>query len=426
MSTEPAAVEPVDPRTRLESIGDAASQRAGQTQHTRSSRVRTLRWLLPIAVIGGSFAIAAAFLATSPKAEKTPPIVVPPLVSVQSIAPQTLQLTVTTQGSVTPRTETDLVAEVRGRITAVSPAFVAGGFFVAGEELLRFDGREHAIGVDRAQATVKLRESEARLAEADLRRSQELEKRGAASGANLEQVESQAQVAQAALAEARASLAQKRLDLERTVILAPYDGRVRKRNVDLGQFVNPGGVLARVHATDYAEVRLPVPTEELAHLDIPLDFRDDAATQTVRPVTLSLRFAGKRYEWPAELVRTEGEIDERTRMLHVVARVTAPYARSEGSQRPPLAAGMFVSAEIEGRELKGVFVLPRPALRDDTTVLVVDDDDRLRFRQVEVIKRGRHEVVVGSGLTGSERIVVSPLQAVTDGMLVRTIGSSDS
>ena len=113
-------------------------------------------------------------------------------------------------------------------------------------------------------------------------------------------------------------------------------------------------------------------------------------------------------------------------MLHVVARVTAPYARSEGSQRPPLAAGMFVSAEIEGRELKGVFVLPRPALRDDATVLVVDDDDRLRFRQVEVIKRGRHEVVVGSGLTGSERIVVSPLPAVTDGMLVRTIGSSDS
>ena len=315
------------------------------------------------------------------------------------------------------------MAEVVGRVVEVSPQLVAGGFFAEGDVLLRFDGRDHAIAAQRAEAQVKRQRSEARLAAADAQRRRALFEQGAVSDADLEQMESRREVANAALAEAEASLAKARLDLERSTVRAPYDGRVRERHVDVGQFVSPGAVLARIHATDYAEVRLPVPTEDLAHLDLPLSFGNDVelAPDAARSVTLSARYAGQSYTWPAVLARTEGEIDERTRMLHVVARVDDPYRLAEGATGPPLAAGLFVSAEIEGRQLEDVFVLPAGALRDGDRMLVVDAENRVRFREVEVIRRGRREVIVGGGLAPDEQVIVSPMSAVTDGMAVRPV-----
>jgi RND family efflux transporter MFP subunit len=246
-------------------------------------------------------------------------------------------------------------------------------------------------------------------------------------------------VAGASLAEARAQLAQAQLDLERTVVAAPFDGRVRERIADVGQFVNPGTRLARIYAVDYAEVRLPVATPDLEHIDVPFVSFDDAVAPAAPgdesppgvPVMLRGHLAGRDVEWPARLVRAEGEIDARTRTLHVVARVDDPYGRRtpvvEGSAGPPLPAGLFVEAQIEGRERAGVFALPAMAVRDGDQVYVVaheDGDERLRVRRVEVVRRSRDEVIVGDGLEPGDRVIVSPLRAVSDGMRLRLAGAS--
>ncbi len=320
-----------------------------------------------------------------------------------------------THGTVAPRTESDLVAEVRGRVVEVSPALVAGGFFEAGDVLLRLDGREHDIAVDRARAAVAQRRSDAQLAEADAKRRRALAERGAASPADLEQVEARALGADAALAEARATLAQARLDRERTVLTAPFAGRVRARGVDVGQFVNPGEKLARLFAIDYAEVRLPVSTDDLAILDVPLAGGEEAAEV---PVRLTARVGGVEREWTARLVRSEAEIDERTRMLHVVARVDDPYARKDGGAAP-LPSGLFVKAEITGQPLEDVTVLPAVALRDGDRLYLLDAEDRIQIRSVEVLRRERDEVLIGAGLSPGERVVVSPMRFATEGMQVR-------
>ena len=122
-------------------------------------------------------------------------------------------------------------------------------------------------------------------------------------------------------------------------------------------------------------------------------------------------------------MRTEGEIDARSRMVHVVARVADPYARNAESDTAPLAVGLFVEAEILGRRAEGVTVLPAEALRGGSRVLVVDDAGSLRFRDVEVLREGRSEVVISSGLSAGERVCVSPLEAAVDGMAVRTMES---
>jgi len=134
---------------------------------------------------------------------------------------------------------------------------------------------------------------------------------------------------------------------------------------------------------------------------------------------LSTTFAGERHEWQGRIVRTEGEIDPATRMIHAVARVDNPYAPGDNPRRPPLNAGMFVHAAIEGIYVEDVAVLPRVALRTGSRVWIVDADNRLRYRDVVVLRATEAEVIVSEGLRDGELVVLSPLDATTDGMKVR-------
>jgi RND family efflux transporter MFP subunit len=225
--------------------------------------------------------------------------------------------------------------------------------------------------------------------------------------------------AQAALAAAGADLELAERNLVRTEIRAPYAGRVRGKSVGVGQFVTTGTPLASIYAVDAAEVRLPLPGRELAYLDLPLGYRRAPGQPAGPPVTLQAEFAGRTHAWSGRIVRTEGEIDPRTRMVHAVASVEDPYARGADPGRPPLAAGLFVKAEIQGIMATDVAVLPRAALRGEGQVLVLDDDDRLRFRDITILRSTAESVIVSAGLAAGERVCLSPLAAVTDGMQVR-------
>jgi multidrug efflux pump subunit AcrA (membrane-fusion protein) len=195
---------------------------------------------------------------------------------------------------------------------------------------------------------------------------------------------------------------------------------VRSESVDVGQFVSRGAAIARLFAVDYAEIRLPVPDADLAHIELPAYYRGE---QGVRgpDVTLHAELAGVRRTWQGYVVRTEGEIDPHTRMLRLVARVDDPYARQDPA-RIPLPLGLFVDAEIAGREVQGAVVLPRAALRDANHVLVIDAEDRLHSREVTVLRATQDEIVIGGGLAAGERVCTSPLETVVDGMRVRVAG----
>jgi multidrug efflux pump subunit AcrA (membrane-fusion protein) len=187
----------------------------------------------------------------------------------------------------------------------------------------------------------------------------------------------------------------------------------------VGQFDSRGAAVAAISSVDQAEVRLPLPDDQLAVLELPLDYRGEEAPESGPAVTLEAEFAGRVHRWQGRIVRTEGEIDPQTRMVHVVARVRDPYGRGADPERPPLAAGLFVRALIEGNRVDGVVVLPRQALRRDGRVLVIDQQQRLRFREVEVLRATRERLLVKSGLRSGERVCLSPLEAVSDGMAVR-------
>ena len=367
-------------------------------------------------VLLGGFAVAVLVFLSGPKMQPQAPSAIPPLVRVIEAEPREVQMTSHTHGTVVPRTESDLVPEVDGRVTAVSPSLVSGGFFNQGDVLLEIEPVDYEVALEHARAGLARAESDLENARKSLTRIQDLVRRGATSDSDRDDAANRERIAQATLREARARLSRAERDLDRTRLVAPYQGRVRNERVDVGQFVKRGNPVATIYAVDFAEVRLPIQDEELAFLDLPLGYTGDESSIPI-PVTLRARFAGVEQEWQGEVVRTEGELDPATRMVHVVARVPEPYVSRDG--RPPLSVGLFVDADIQGKTLSDVVILPRSALRGGDRVLVVDQDERLRFRPVDVYRVAEEEVYIVGGLARGERVCISPLQSTSDGMLVR-------
>lgn len=379
-----------------------------------------LKILLPIIVliIGmlGAFALVKSREVIQPKPTEVPP----PLVRVKSVQPTDFQLIIPAHGTVAPRTQTTLVSQVAGQIIEVSPAFANGGFFEKGDVLLTIDPRDYAVAV--AQAHVQVAQAKLRLAreeeEAAIARD-EWKRLGNGDPTDLVLRKPQIDEARATIAAAEGALMRANLNLERTQIRAPYPGRVRTKNADVGQFVNPGSPLGQIYAIDYAEVRLPVSDDQLAYLDLPLSFRNNPHHNSGPDVRFHATYAGREHTYMGRIVRIEGEIDARSGMIALVGRVDNPY-RQRGRNTPPLAVGMFVTAEILGHRAENVVVIPRAALREKNRVLVVTGN-RLYYRTINILRADAEKVVVKSGLKSGEQLCLSSLDTVVDGMRVRTV-----
>jgi RND family efflux transporter MFP subunit len=377
-----------------------------------------MKRFLPLFVVLGGFAAAALLIATGPELQPRASQSIAPLVRTMEVKPVTHQFTVQTHGSVAPRTESELIPEVDGRVVEMSTFLVSGGFFSKGDVLLEIDSLDYEVALEQTRAGLARAESDLMTERKNHVRQLDLVERNAISDAELDSSQNRVTIAQATLREAKARLARAERDLQRTKILAPYDGRVRSERVDVGQFVKRGTAIGTIYAVDYVEVRLPIHNDQLAFLDLPIS---KAGQQSAKPasVTLTADFAGREHQWQGQVVRTEGELDPGTRMVHAIARIPDPYDSS--SQKAPLAVGLFVDAEIFGRTVTDVTILPRSALRGENQVLIVDEADQLRYRGVEVLRLADNNVYIGAGLNKGERVCISVLQSTAEGMQVRVV-----
>jgi len=377
-----------------------------------------LKKFLPLLIVVVALAVGRFLVLSKPQPQKREVELVVPVVQIHTVELTDQRLTVISQGTVSPRTQSVLVPEVAGRVVEVSPSFAPGGFFEAGEMLVRIDAhdyRQALVGAQSVYARAQLRLAQVE-AEAELAR-EEWEQLGRGEASPLTLFEPQVAEARAALAAADAGVEQAQTNLKRTEVRAPYAGRVRSKQVDLGQVVAPGAPLATIYAVDFAEVRLPLPDDELAFVDLPLGYRGENEAARGPEAILRAEFAGGIHEWKGRVVRTEGTIDPISRMIHTVVQVKDPYGRSKVG-RPPLAAGLFVEAEIVGKRVEDIAVIPRAALRPDGRVLVVDAEQRLRFREIEVLRAMNSSVMVESGLAAGDRVCTTGLSSVIDGMQV--------
>ncbi len=385
---------------------------------------RTKKRILHVGITLAVVALgAAAFLvltAGKPQLKRTRPPAPVPMVRVLQVTTGAQVITVRGEGTVKPLREIQLVPEVSGKVVYTSPALVDGGDFKKGELLLRIDPVDYELAVTLARARIKDSESRLRLAEEEAAAARE-EWRLLYKGSSEENEEPpplvvkkpQLAAARAKLAADRADLRKAQLNLERTRLKAPFDGRVGKENVDVGQYVSIGQPLATLFSTEAAEIVVPLDDASLYWFYVP-GFTPGAGPGV--PAKVSAHIAGRALTWHGRVVRAEGKLDERTRMINVVIRVDQPYA-----SMPPLAVGLFVTVQIQGRTLPNAAVIPRSALREDSRVWVVDADGRLHFRQVKVARLGSRRAIVSAGIKDGELVVTSSLNVVTDGMKVRVV-----
>ena len=381
--------------------------------------IKPLKWILPLLVLALAIGGGRYIVSQRPEAPQFTPPQVPVSIDAIRVAPQDYAVVVHSEGTVDPRTASTLIPQVSGQIVAISPTFREGGFFEAGDVLVTLDPRDYELAIASAEAQVAQAESaleqelaQAKVVEGDWRM---LGKEAPELGLRKPQIAA----ARATLLSAESQLERARFDLERTRIRAPYDGQVLEKNVDVGQFVSTGTVLARVYATDYVEIRLPLTDRQLEFVDLPERFRGETAQRgTAGPEVVVKASIGRQlWTWSGRVVRAEGAIDTSTRQLFVVAQVDDPYERVADGQ-PPLRIGQFVEVEIQGRTLPDAFVLPRGAVRDSGDVLIVDADSRLERRPVSVAWTDGEYAIVTGGLEAGDVINVTPLAVAASGTLV--------
>jgi len=377
------------------------------------------KFMLPLILIVTSIVLVTALVAYKKlqRAERKPETTQAILVDIIIAEVVSLNLIVNSQGTVKPRTETVLVAEVPGKIVSVSADFVAGGFFRKGEVLLQIDPSDYRAGLKRAEAALASRE--ARLADETARAEQALKdwrnmgKQGQPSDLGLRKP--QMADAKANVSAAEADVEKARRDLERTRISVPYDGLVRQKAVDIGQYVAPGTRLGITFAIATAEVRLPLTYTDLKYLELPTGTEASNQEKSYPPVTLSTQRAGDTDHWQAQIIRTEGVVDETSRVVYAVAQVIDPYRVLGQSHQKELKIGTFVNAEIQGRRAENVVVLPRYVLQANQTVLVVNDQDKLEILPVVVLRAEARKVYISSGIEAGTRVITTTLDAPVPG-----------
>ena len=366
------------------------------------------RGLLIAGIFAGSIGLSVGLSKLKPPPETKDIPDVAPLVEVLPLVEYSANFMIASQGTVRPRTETILSAEVSGPIVSISPKFIAGGVFEKGEELMRIDPTNYSVAVDQARATLNQRQIE-------YDGALKLRTQGY-------RAESEYASAAAALATAKADLVKAERNLERTHITLPYDGMVRVKEADLGQYVNPGSRLGVTFATDYAEVRLPLTDQDLAFIDLPdaADISDSGAAEGPL-VGLSAVQKGQPAEWQARIVRTEGVVDEKNRVTYAVARIEDPYKlTTDGGTESPLPMGTFVAASIDGSKVASIIRVPRSALRGNDQLMFIDTENRLRIRSVDVLRADADYAYLRSGAMVGDRISTTALGSPINGMKVRT------
>ncbi len=382
--------------------------------------------LLPLAIFSVLLTAAFLILRNPPEAPERrsgggPQITVEAL----TMAPRDYRVTLESYGTIQPRTRSMLVAQVGGQIVEVNPNLRDGGFFERGDVLVSIDSRDYAADVRIAEAA--LADARQALAEAEARTNQAREdwQRLGNEGDPPDLVlrMPQLEAARARVRSAESALEKAELDLERTRIEAPFAGRVLRKFVDLGQVVSTNAQIAEIYATDVVEIRLPLRNRDLPFIDLPEAYRySDAVENTGGRVTIRSELAGET-TWQAELVRTEGAIDDTARQLHVIAQIEDPFG-APGDGRSPLKIGEYVTAELEGTTIADALVVPNNAIYQGTYVYVVEDG-LLRRRDIDIAWQNDDEAIVDAGLAAGDRLVTTALGQVTSGIRVSVLGDDE-
>ena len=374
-----------------------------------------IKYLRPLIIIGISTAIAAVLYMLgqiSPDAilEKDPMDV-----NVQILTPIDYQIKIKSTGTTTPITQTVLTSEVGGEVIYRSKKFSEGSSVISGEILAKIDDTDLQLQYKNALLQLASAEVQFAVQRAEAEIAQEAwDQVGEGIPQELATKKPQLKQAKAALEVAKAQVQSAEKKLNKTEITAPYTGRIQNINIDLGSTIIPGQPVGSMYTSNEIEVTLSVKDSDLQFLDIPMDGRKLNPDQKSIVIIKSL-YKGEMQEWAGNLERVDGIIDPMTRMIKLIANFKNNFIEET---KPILPIGLFVEAEINGKQLENIFMIPNSALTPNDELLFLNQDDALEIRKVSVLTKMKNHILVKEGMKAGERVVVSKLSIATNGMLV--------
>tara|TARA_Y100000768_G_scaffold164452_1_gene123065 strand:+ start:1184 stop:2296 length:1113 start_codon:yes stop_codon:yes gene_type:complete len=329
----------------------------------------------------------------------------PPIVSALYLKKEDVQIPVVSQGMVLPLTETMLSAEISGEIIEISPKFVAGGIFKKGETLIKIDPKIYEVAYKQAKALKDQRQNE-------YEDSVKIRKQGYLS-------ESEYLAAVSSLAAAEAQLVKAENDLDNTNIRLPYDGMVREKSADLGQYVNIGNKLGVTFSTEFAEVRLPLSDRDAPFAGLPSsNSLTDPSVEKSTSVNFRIDLNPSKTR-SGYIERSEGVVDEKTRMIFAVARLEDPYNLKNDEDTLALPMGAFVSAEILSNESYNFVRIPRSAIINNRQVILIDSENKIQYKDIDLVRTDESFGYIKDDFFDGQRISLTPIEDGVNGMIVR-------
>ncbi len=366
---------------------------------------------LPVFILAFGFFISFIISSTDPKPNKGIEIPKPTAVFYENPERKDITLKVNTNGEVRSVTEINVIPQVSGRIIQVADEFIDGGNIKKGQPLIWIDDRDYKLASISAESRVaqakKLLERE--IAESDLAKK-DWEELGEGEASPLTLRIPQLEEARALLNAAKADLEKSKFSLKKTIISLPFDGLIKKKKAGIGQYVNAGSVLGSAFSTEKVLIPLPLTDTELSYLGLPLGYESKGYFDG--PKVIFRSFISREYiEWNGRITRTSGSIDSQTRLVYAYAEVMNPY-----DEKPPLAIGTYVDAEIEGNFISGGFIIPSAAIKNGNEIYLIDGDNKLKIKKIEVIGTENEDVIIFGDINETDMVVVSTLNTGYEGM----------
>ncbi len=361
----------------------------------------------PLVIFISSIIVVMLLIISKPSVKPEKSQYIAPLVEIERVSSEDIQVRIFSQGTVRPGKEIILSSEISGKINWVSEKLQVGSRFNKDDILLTFDKRDFELALIIAESNLSqaILNYERELAEYELAKK-EWEQIGQGEGSSLALREPQFNRAKTLLASAEAGYEQAQRNLDRCTLTAPFNGIVRVKNVDIGTVAGPGIPLASIYSIDYVQIELPINQNEFNFLD---DYKKNK-------VILSNESDGLFNKWIGTINRKSSEIDSRTRMQSVYANVKSPYKTVKG--QAPLKVGMYVDAEIIGKKIKNSIKIPRDII-NNSKVWVVNKKNELEKRNIEVLFYDKEYAVLKDGLYSGDQVLLTKLSIMIENMKVR-------
>ncbi len=358
------------------------------------------------------------------------------------------------------------IPEVSGQVVFMDEKIKKGYFIHKGDLLLKIDTRAYGLAESRGVAevlnlTARLKELEQSkknteqllviekkalvIASQELDRKRKLHEKQYISASDMEKEETNFLARQTAVnnfentlkliptqkrallalkKSGESSVAERRLDVSKTEIRAPFNGRISKVNIERFQFAPAGTIMLEAESIDRAEIPVQLSPREFFKL-LPRDrtkaFGQVPDIETIRRaigITARVRLPlseGKVIEWEGLFSRTGESLDAATGTLTFFVTVDNPYGNLIPGKRPPLATNMYVEVELSGRILKDRFIIPRSSVHGGN-LYICTRENRLEIRPVTVEFFMNDVAVLAEGVGVGEKIILSDLVPAVEGM----------